>query len=384
MGSRRLAWIALVLGFAPLVPLHAAQCTANTTFHWSSDVLRWGGNDVWSFGSGYIDGNYMWYWRPRVTSTSTLNGSVLLGRQNVVATASYGGEAVNQWHDAPQTTGTGIYAISNRIEYLPDSLCDSVSPINNTESLSVSRPYVTPNISGIWWLGGGADPDNGYYNQGYLTAHKGCSGSDICSETPFWTITANGQKLSLGCSVCDMNTVTSKEPSDAIGDITIVFDIGGFRSQPLGFTVNAPHRMASETPHVKDDLYQDGWWSYIFYRAFDLFNNTMSSVALNESFGAFVNDQDNNWAKPVARGLSGYSQWDFVDNMYMYNCPSCKPEIQNPPKPPIPLGNSAVDHASQAWRIGSSTVGSGVRVQNNTHQRFQDHGRHTNIVSPVN
>jgi hypothetical protein len=42
-----------------------------------------------------------------------------------------------------------------------------------------------------------------------------------------------------------------------------------------------------------------------------------------------------------------------------------------------------VDHWTGTWGIGSGTPGAGVTVQTNTWQRFQDHARHTNIVSPT-
>lgn len=372
--------LTVALLFVSAADLKAVPCTAGTTFHWSSDVLRWGGNDVWTFGSAYIDGYYMWYWRPKVTTTSTLNGQVLFGRLNVIAYAGYGEEAVNQWHDAPQNVGTGLYGVSNIIEYLPDPGCDAISPINNSESLGVSRPYIS-GLNGIWWLGGGSDPANGYYNQGALTANKNCGAGDICNETPYWTVTLNPQKISLSCTVCNSNVATSLVPSQSLGDITILIDIGGFQSPAFNYTVNAPYRMSSSSPYVLDQTYQDGYWSYIYYRTYDLFGNAMPSIALNEQFGAFVNDQANNWAKPTAGGLSQYGGYDWWDNMYMYNCSSCSPPVQNPQNP---LTNNRVDHAAQSWRIGSSTVGSGVLVQNNTHQRYTDHGRHTNIVSPVN
>jgi len=51
-------------------------------------------------------------------------------------------------------------------------------------------------------------------------------------------------------------------------------------------------------------------------------------------------------------------------------------------KPPIPLGSVEVIHWSGTWGIGDGTPGEGVAVQTNTWQRWQDHARHTNVVSP--
>ena len=225
------------LALLALLPLRleAAACIADTNFYWSSDVYRLGGNDVWSFGSGYVEGYYWAYWRPRVTSTQRLNGNVLFGRQSVVSTAGYGGQALNEWHDTPQTTGTGVYSIDNHIEYLPREDCDPISGIYSYESLQVERPTIS-GINAIWWLGGGSDPNNGYYNQAALTADpKGAP------ETPYWTVAPGSTKISLSCTSCTQNVVTSEQPSSGcVYDIGIKVSVGGLDSDVFVFSVNQP------------------------------------------------------------------------------------------------------------------------------------------------
>jgi hypothetical protein len=151
--------------------------------------------------------------RQNVTSTSTLNRHVLFRRLNVIAYAGYGEEAVNQRHDASQNVGTGLYGFSNIVTYLPDSACAAINPLNNSESLGVSRFYIS-GLNGIWWLGGGSEPADEYYNQGALTANKNCGASDICNEASYWTVTLDFQKLSLSYSVCNF-MVSLSHPTEA-------------------------------------------------------------------------------------------------------------------------------------------------------------------------
>ncbi|MGB6685130.1 MAG: hypothetical protein WBH24_15885, partial [Candidatus Acidiferrum sp.] len=59
--------------------------------------------------------------------------------------------------------------------------------------------------------------------------------------------------------------------------------------------------------------------------------------------------------------------------------------MPQPLPPQSPLGSLAIDHGAQYWYVGSQTSGSGVEVQYDTLQRYQDHGAvpSATIVSPV-
>ena len=99
----------------------------------------------------------------------------------------------------------------------------------------------------------------------------------------------------------------------------------------------------------------------------------MPSIALNERFDAF---SPSGWAKPIAQGLSGYGGYTWYDQISFYGCAACSPPVQqhNPP------GQSFVDEAQQYWSIGSSTVGLGIYVQQNTFRRYTGHGEHLNVL----
>jgi len=355
--------------------------------------LRYGGNDVWSYAYNWTDGDdWLWYYRPKVTSTSKLNGAVIEGRENIVTLANYGGTALNQWHDAPQTRGTGQYSISSHFEWLAAPGCDPYPyTVDYTPTLSVSRPTINSyGALGVWWLGGGSDPGNGYYNQVALAAQKNCLAGDSCTETPVWSKVETGAgRIAFNCTTCESNVVTSQHESTAgygNWDITIKFSIGGFESEPLSFYVNAPYYVdlgnAPPGQPWGDYPLDDGYESIEWYSNWDRWGNRMPSVALNNTFGTWQPDQTNNWNKPSNSGTSGYDNYYQVwsQDIYHYQCPTCNPAVTNPQ---TPLSGSKVDHSAEVWRIGNATPGNGVAVQTDTLQRYVDHGRQENVVTPV-
>ncbi len=352
----------------------SSQCPfpGMTFLDYYSDVVRTGGNEVWTYAKSWLRGPCASYSSRKVTASVFLNGIQIHGPASRVANSC---TVTVSWVDAPSVTGLGIY----RIDSFHEAWLPGGSPPYASVSRTVSRLVERPTISGVnafWWLGGSGDYANGYYDYTQLTADpKGAP------EVPYWTVTANPQKVRLSCSVCYSNTVTSLQPSGflpggaCVSDIMVKVSVGGLDSNEFGLFVNAPLYLA---PRGIDDWpYFDGWRSQIWYSIIDMCNNQLPSIAYNEKFGAFVNDQDNNWAKPTAAGLGSYPGYEWFDDMFFYDCqlPQCRPPVQNPRSYPPP-DDGAVDHASQEWRVGTSQVGFGVWVQTNIHQRYIDHGRH--------
>ena len=56
-----------------------------------------------------------------------------------------------------------------------------------------------------------------------------------------------------------------------------------------------------------------------------------------------------------------------------------------PQRPQAPLGVQRIYRWDGEWSVGSAdpSGGKGVRVSKNTWQKFRDHARHTNFVSPA-
>jgi len=380
--------VALCWLVAGAVSIEAYPCEAGTGFNYSSNVVRWRGNDVWSFGSAYVEGTYWWYHRPKVTSTSKLNGNVLSGRQGVVDVADYGYEALNEWHDAPQATGTGVYSIENHIQWLPRDGCDTAPyDYNLTEYLTVSRPTIQNyGILGVWWLGGGSDPDNDFFNQVLLDAEKNCGAGDSCTETPVWSKVETGEgQISLDCTYCVSNVATSQHPS-APGqnfDITIKFSIGGFESTPLSFYVNAPHdAQLRSVDGIVNEPFEDGYMTAYAYHTWDRWGNALPSMAFNEQFGVVQYDRDNDWPSFEAAGQPGFDFNTWYDVIFAHDGQDWNPQ---PTHPQDPLSDVGITYAPQTWRFGSATVGSGVAVQTDVLRFYIDHGMHDPpVVSPVN
>lgn len=111
------------------------------------------------------------------------------------------------------------------------------------------------------------------------------------------------------------------------------------------------------------------------------FGALITNQYINESFPqAKINDYPGNtWGAYVAASLLTVSG-AFVDAICRTGSPSPPPIYVAPPGA---LGTTLIDHANQLWFVGSATIGQGVQVQSDTIQRYQDHGAHTNVLSPV-
>jgi hypothetical protein len=367
------------------VSLSAQICyDSSTVLNTSENVVRSASNQIWSFAQSWVTGDYATTWTASVSATTTVNGSQTHSGQD---SQSSGNVATVQWYDTPSTLGSGTYAEADTHTF-SDTCGDHGGPYNYNPSRIVSRPTVT-GANGAWFLGGGADAANGYYNQAALTGNPNCNAGDTCNNTPYWSVTVNSTKVSLSCSVCTNNTATASVPSDSVGDIQIYMDIGGFAAAAFSFTVNTPGSLDSAgAPY--DTTYNDGYYSAIYYNTLDEFGNQMPSISLNEQFSSptcgspisnFCPDQANNWNKPTPYGLSAYNLAGYwYDQIYFSSCIGCTPAYSGPQ---TPRSASMVDHSNQTWRVGSSSVGSGVEVQYDTFQRYVDHGRHNDVVSPV-
>jgi hypothetical protein len=368
---------------ALLLPLVAsgaafAQCSDYTTVHYAGHHLaRQGSNSIDALAQTWTGGDYWYYWNASVSSTENKNGSLLHSSSNSVG---YGYTASLEWTDSPSSTGAGTYTMSNT--HVAQSACSDYTSFNTSDLLYVNLPTIS-GISAAWFLGSGvSDATNGYYNQAALTGDSNCGAGDTCSSTPYWSVTSGSSNATLSCSVCTSQTLTALAGSSSVGDIGMTISIGGFTSSPFTFTVGTPRSVVASVngTAISDFAMSDGFSTHIYYSNKDQFGNTLPSIALNEQFGTVTNDQTNNWANPTAGGIGSYGSNEWYDWLYFYSCSGATPLCTNPQ---TPLSSNAVKHDAQSWRVGSSTVGTGVLVQTDNLQYYVDHGRHTSIVSPV-
>jgi hypothetical protein len=90
----------------------------------------------------------------------------------------------------------------------------------------------------------------------------------------------------------------------------------------------------------------------------------------------------NNWGSPLAVGSTS-SGSEFYYHFTGPGLANNPPPVPTPTGPGQTLSSVIVQQRGQEWTVGSTTPGSGARVQTDTWQRFIDHGHHANITSPA-
>lgn len=243
---------------------------------------------------------------------------------------------------------------------------------------------VAPLLSGdttIWWFDG-ANPSN-YKTKGTLKAVP----ADVGPYT--WKVVDGKDKVRFtdGSSSTTTDTETVKFKSTGPNgskptgkDVKLVVTVNGAESDPVFATVKVPHRLQplSSTSDPEKDF---GYVTIVAYTIMDQMNKQLpAAVELNEQFTTDVqNDHPNtNWI----RGEAGGNLQDpaFMNDRITGQAWTATPA---PLKPRTPPGTKKIHHFSGDWRIGSTTVGKGRKVQSNVWQRYQDHAAHEFVVSPA-
>jgi hypothetical protein len=376
--SRTIGWLFSIGVFVGTGTVLLAQCPSGAVCVDTDDNFdRLNGNAVQGHVETSLFGDLQYYFYPSVAGQEDKDGSVL-STSSLIWGAQGGVIRYNFASITLSSSGPGTYTATGYHEiYCPTSLCGSevyYPPYTDgwngydAGSLSVQRPTVSGQ-PGLWWLGGGPDNPNSLYNQGYMSVTTNCSS---CSETPHWTVTANPSKVSLSCTDCSTLIITTQQPSSSIGDVHIQASIGGFPSDTFQFTVNQPRALVSQG--ISDSASgATGYQSLLYYTTIeDAYGSPFASIGINEQFGSFTADTTNNWPTPTAGGIATYSGtwWDTISVACGSPC-GASPL----PLPPSGLSNPVM-HATQTWRAGSATLGTGVVVQVDTIQYYTDHGRH--------
>ena len=359
---------------------------ANTTIYAEDLILRVAGNDLlfrsrtWPLGAGSS------FWTASVRATGRLDLVVIPGRLNVSATAQPGQQAVVEWHEYPQTRGVGFYQLQGRHE--AQSGCGyQATPLDLTASLTVERPTISGNDR-FWYLGGAPSID-GYYVQTLLTADPRTTVAQ-----PYWSVTQNPSKVSLSCSVCTQNTITSLDASTpGQMDVKVKVSVGGLESAEFPLGINTPHLMVypgivPTTPHSSGP----GYVTTIEYRVRDLWSGgPLVPITLHETLENWQRD----WPTPLIGWLpdptagvwpaslwefsASLGQWYFSDFLYAYD----NTGQWNPQPTPFVGGVQRVKHGTQKFFVGSPTPFSGTCVQRNRFQLYTDHGEAEERTSPV-
>jgi hypothetical protein len=147
-------------------------------------------------------------------------------------------------------------------------------------------------------------------------------------------------------------------------------------------TVEGPMSLQAVGNPTDTCVNNSGFQSELTYQIIDnLGYKMLTTVPVNESWtGSAVADYSGeNWGQnATANGNATDGQ--LTDTITQYD----STPGQWYPTPVCPNnGSTPVVHWGQEWVVGSTTSGSGAPVQTDTLQKYLDHGRHLNIVSPV-
>jgi hypothetical protein len=253
---------------------------------------------------------------------------------------------------------------------------------------------VTPTITqnrNLWYFGSGISAPSGFTLGGTtatLTASGGSSG------TYSWSITAGGSKAALQGSTSGQSVqIASTSYSTSANDVTVQlqFTPSGGSTAPVthSLSVDSPYKLlagsiqnygVSGPTCTNPPSGSSGFQSRINYTILSFLGVQIPNIGINENFADSADDYiGNNWPVFEAGGTTT-PNGAFFDNICVIF-----PNGGVPPSlpPQSPLSSVKIDHVAQTWWVGSTTPALGVEVQSDTLQRYQDHGLHLSIVSPV-
>lgn len=236
---------------------------------------------------------------------------------------------------------------------------------------------VKPEISGpntVWWFSG--QNPAGYATSITLTSSGG-SGTT-------WNIVSGSNMVHLSTTSGSQTVVTSTGTafSSSSTDIAITATANNQSSANFNITTRKPYLLA---PGIITDSCDAtyGYTDLIGYKIKDQMGIFMpSAIPVNE-----------NWESPVTNDYSG-TNWRRINPQFQTTDPSnpagFADEIQGEninlpavPNTSCPGTAVAVQHWSQSWWIGTTTIGAGVRVQTDTLQKYENHAEHLVITSPA-
>jgi len=338
----------------------------------SSATMRVGDSQQFRATVASVDCNYFPYYIDLTASSqSTWNSSqpsyVSLDGSTKGLTHALAGGASN--------IGDNLSNVCIYQYYPPYPVCFSTCwPTSN-----YSTAYVVT-ITGpqtVWWFNG--QSPSGYTTSITLTA------TPSAQKSYSWAFSAGSNKASFSGQSGNTINLTGNALSAGAGDVKVkvtvtLQDNSTKTSADYPITVRGPYLLVPGTPnHQPDSFY--GYVSYFPYTIRDNLSQDLPNVGINESFSTLINDfPGTNWVRGPAIGYSpsGATFTDIVQGQ-----PVSPPPYPFPTVPSTPLGTTAVHHFAQSWFVGSTTPGSGARVQTNTLKRYVDHAAHEGITSPA-
>jgi hypothetical protein len=302
------------------------------------------------------------------------------------------------------STITGTYTVSPSAKTGPQSMSVMFATSDGSQGGSLPVSVVLPTISlsqnlSLGFFGAGLPTPANFYlyvSPVTFTVAGAASGGSFAWSLPGAakaTFASNGTSSVSTSTSAGSVQLYGYGPSASLSDqsIKVVWTSAGGDSETTSaaFTVYAPYKLISTgitgplavsacaPTYAAGNI---GWHSIYYWQMFDQFGHALTGMSLNENFSNIVQYQSTNltYNPNGSPGVAGQST--FHDDYCYANNTVGKP----PPEPPQnPLTTNKIDSATQTYKLGSGTVGSGVSVQTQTLTRYVDHPTVTNIVSPV-
>ncbi len=368
-----------------------SQCTDQTTLENITDnVIRTGGNQVFSFSQSYVTGDYADVWTVYAAAQITLNGNALHSGSD---TEDSGNTAEVYWYDALSTTGPGTFAEADQHRFTNPCGTNDYYTYND-RSLTVSKPTLTgPNntTSAAFWYLNGAPSIDGYYVQwGPFTANPNWPGQN---PTVTWSTDTPGKlMLTVDPSTLTATATSTGASSNNSGtyDIHITVSLDGFNSDPFPIYIDTPYGM---TTSIAGDSCSSisrpdpGYVTDVSHGIYDLIGYTLVPITTNESLEKIqlingYSSNNSNWNLNIAQGVWDPGDWitvpsKFIDNLWA--CGSLTPTPQSYNE----SGTNAVVNETQKFWVGSSSQFSGTCTQRGVVTLFTDHGAVTPYYTPI-
>jgi hypothetical protein len=243
---------------------------------------------------------------------------------------------------------------------------------------------VHPKITGshtLWWFNG--ETVSGYATQITLS-------TSTIGNSYHWAAVTGGSKVSLSDDGSNSITLTSTGKSDSANDVGIQVSIDGSQvSDQFNITVFAPNDLLPGGQVTTPDP-DYNYATHINYYIRDQFTTQLPSggVPVNEQWTTDVipDCSPMNWRRLPPHGftsdpiVAGFS--DLIQGEAFTYTNAQGATVTVTPTPSGPGTGTAVYHWGQDWYVGSTTPGSGRRVQSDTLQKYTAHAEHQNIVTP--
>jgi hypothetical protein len=349
-------------------------CGCPTSVDVSFSPGSWTGDDnatfsftPWETDSGGCSG----------TQSYPISASLLSWSSNLTSVASVDQSGNVSCHAAGEAWISGDGFFSDQI------IDNSIEPANGcffcmedtTEQTPAAPADVKPRITGgntVWWFSG--QTPSGYATSVTLTSSGGASTT--------WAVTAHSDQISLSTTTGSTTTVTATGTavSGAAGEVKITATVNSQTSTPFSLTTRRPFRLVAGTITTNCDA-TFGYLTDLNYTIQDnLLANMPSSVALNENWTTGVTNDfsGTNWRRGNAGSITttSGSPAAFFDEIGGEN-------VALPPNPTAACSGTAtaVDHWGQEWKIGTTSIGVGTRVQTDTIQKYTQHAVHNSIAT---